>query len=305
LQKRNQQGLAWLCQTDRRLIDGLRVAVSIFESERLSFGQGTADAHEDAAWLLLCSLDLPRDRLDDYHDSLIPASEWRVLSRLIRKRVDQRLPVSYLTGEAWLAGLRFRSDQRGLIPRSLLVEALSFCLNEALIDPPSTVLDLCTGSGSILIHAGHHFPNAALFGSDLSPEALELAKLNLDDHGMSARATLKQGAGLEPWSGMQFDLMLCNPPYVSDSRMQTLPAEFRAEPSAALDGGRDGMDFCRPFLFQAQARLHEQGQVLLEIGHEASHFDAAFPKLEKTWIPVHAGETMVALISRKALMRLA
>jgi ribosomal protein L3 glutamine methyltransferase len=305
LLRRNQQRIAWLCRRDRRLIDGLRAAVSIFESEGLRFGQGTADAHEDAAWLMLWCLDLPRDRLDDYLDSLIPASEWRVLSRLIRKRVEQRMPVSYLTGEAWLGGLRFRSDQRGLIPRSLLAEALSFCLNEGMIDQPATILDLCTGSGSILIHAGHHFPNAALFGSDLSPEALDLAKLNLEDHGMAGRATLKQGSGLEPWAKQQFDLMLCNPPYVNKGSMQTLPAEFRAEPAAALDGGEDGMDFCRPFLRQAQARLRGHGQILLEIGHEAAHFEAAFPDLEKTWVPVQAGGCMVVLITRKALMRLA
>lgn len=304
MQRKNQQRLKWLCHGDRRLIDGLRVAVSIFESEHLSFGQGTADAFEDAAWLLLWSLDLPRDRLDDFRESIVPASEWRAISHLIRKRVDQRTPVSYLTGEAWLAGLRFRSDQRALIPRSLLVEALSFCIDEGLMSQASHVLDLCTGSGSILIHAGHRFPDAALFGSDLSAQALELARVNLNEHGLSSRATLKQGSGLEPWDDVCFDLILCNPPYVNQGSMRALPAEFLAEPASALDGGLDGMDFCRSFLNEAQAKLSIEGQILLEIGHEAAHFDAAFPALEKTWIPVQAGESMVALITGKALLRL-
>lgn len=300
----NQQRLAWLCAQDRRLIDGMRISVSIFESEGLSFGQGTADAFEEAAWLLLWSLNLPRDRLDDFGDSLISVPEWRRVARWLRKRVDQRIPMSYLTGEAWLAGLRFRSDPRALIPRSLLVEALSFCTDEHLMDHPATILDLCAGSASVLIHAGHRFPAAELSASDLSHQALDLARLNLADHGMLSRTRLRQGSALSPWGNERFDLILCNPPYVSQQSMQSLPPEFRAEPQIALDGGTDGMDFCRILLDQAINNLSPQGIILLEIGHEAAHFEAAFQELNRLWVPVAAGERMVVMIDRKALERM-
>ncbi|NDH33811.1 MAG: 50S ribosomal protein L3 N(5)-glutamine methyltransferase, partial [Betaproteobacteria bacterium] len=165
LKSANLQRLKWLGQSDHALIDGLRAAVAVLESEGLRFGQGTSDAFDDAAWLVLWGLDLPRDRLDDFRDARVSAIEWRRIAQLLRRRVEQRLPVSYLTGEAWLDGLRFRSDPRALIPRSLLVEALARCRDEGLIDAPLSMLDLCTGSGSILIHAGHQFADAQLFGS--------------------------------------------------------------------------------------------------------------------------------------------
>ena len=278
--------------------------MSVFESEGLSFGQGTSDAFEEAAWLILWSLDLPRDRLDDFRESHIAVPEWQRMVRSLRQRVDQRLPMSYITGEAWLSGLRFRSDPRALIPRSLLVEALSFSIEEGLITKPETILDLCTGSASVLIHAGYRFPSAKLMASDLSHDALALAQLNLADHGMLPRAHIQQGSVLDPWTHERFDLILCNPPYVNERSMGSLPAEFRAEPQLALHGGSDGMDFCRMFLRKAVSHLSPQGTILLEIGHEARHFDAAFPKLNKTWIPVSAGEHMVVMLDRKALERL-
>lgn len=304
LKSANLQRLKWLGQSDHALIDGLRAAVAVLESEGLRFGQGTSDAFDDAAWLVLWGLDLPRDRLDDFRDARVSAIEWRRIAQLLRRRVEQRLPVSYLTGEAWLDGLRFRSDPRALIPRSLLVEALARCRDEGLIDAPLSMLDLCTGSGSILIHAGHQFADAQLFGSDRFEQALALAALNLADHGLTDRTQLRQGSGLAPWKHMRFDLILCNPPYVNQESMQSLPPEFMAEPRSALSGGVDGMDFCREFLAQAAAVLNEQGQLLLEIGNERVHFEAAFPKLEFSWIPVAAGQHMVVLISRAGLLKL-
>jgi len=301
MQARSHRMLRWLCRTGRPLQDALRVAVAVLEHEGAAFGQGSACAFEDAAWLLLWSLDLPRDRLDDFRSCQMSVPEMRRFARLLRRRVEARLPVAYLTAEAWLHGLSFHADRRALIPRSLLVEALAWCAGEELLGSPARILDLCTGSGSILVHAAMRYPQAILFGSDISEGALALARDNLHAHGVEARCELRCGSGLEPWIDARFDLLLCNPPYVTDAGIEALPPEFLAEPQVALDGGPDGMRFCRQWLPAAGRCLAPGGSLLLEIGRGAEHFARAFPGLEPLWVPVEAGPHMVMLFTQSQL----
>lgn len=301
MQARARLQLKWLCHAERRLHDALRVACSVFESEGLAYGQGTECAFEDAAWLLLWSLDLPRDRLDDFRESQLSRAELRRFAGLLRKRVESRTPVAYLTSEAWLQGLCFHADPRALIPRSLLVEALAWCAEQGLLYAPTRILDLCTGLASVLVHAGLRFPEASLFGSDLSEPALSLAAENLNAHGIAARCDLRLGSGLSPWAGKRFDLLLCNPPYVKDAAMEGLPPEFLAEPRIALSGGSDGMHLIRPWLAEVAHFLDPDGAMLLEIGRGAEDFEAAFPGLDPVWVPVAAGPRMVAFLQQSQI----
>jgi len=291
------------------LRDYWRWACSRFGEAGIAMGQQAIEARDEALALILASLDLPPDQPEDWLDARLCTSERRKLVERIERRCTERIPTAYLTGEAWLAGLRFRADPRALIPRSLIAEALATALpewlqlNERDPDWPRQVLDLCTGGGSLAIVATQAFPGAKVSASDLSADALALAAENVADHGLEDRVSLLCGDLFDPHAGQRFDLILCNPPYVNAASMARLPAEFRHEPTEALAGGVDGMDLIRRIIAQAGQHLSDEGLMILEIGHEAEHFERAFPQLEHHWLEVSAGERMVALIEVGALRR--
>lgn len=294
---RDSQSLAVLATVR----DLLRYAVSRFEHAGLSFGHGTDNSFDEAAWLVLWSLNLPLDRLEVFADARVTTAERDAVLALIELRCDSRRPLAYLTGEAWLRGRRFRSDDRALVPRSLIAEALDTVLDDWLDAPPSTVLDLCTGGGSLAVLAAQHWPQSLVTGSDLSSDALALAADNVALHGLTPRVTLVRGDLFGALGDTRFDLILCNPPYVSQASIDALPPEFRAEPAGALAGGLDGMDLVRRIIAAAPVHLNDEGVLLLEIGHEADHFERAFPELEFTYLPVTSGDDRLALIRREAL----
>lgn len=306
----------------RSLRDLLRFAVSRFEAAGLAYGQGTDNARDEAAWLLLWSLHLPPDELDFWLDCRLTDAEIEAAIALIERRCSERVPAAWLTGEAWLRGVRFRCDSRALVPRSLIAEALDESLldwldeglagwsgddvrrggNDARRDGwPRRVLDLCCGGASLAILAALRFPDAKITGSDLSDDALGLAAENLILHRLSERIRLVRSDLFDELAGERFDLILCNPPYVNAASMAGLPPEFRAEPQLALAGGIDGMDFVRRLIDEAPEHLERDGLLLVEIGHEAEHFEAAFPDLEFAWLPVTAGERMIVAVTRSAL----
>lgn len=295
----------------RTLRDLLRYAISRFEAAGLAYGHGTADAWEDAAALLRWQLHLPPEPLEPYLDARLCKAERRAAAELIEQRVATRQPAAYLIGEAWLGGLRFISDARALVPRSLIAEALDEALPQWLAqwpqpasraaDWPRKVLDLCTGGGSLAVLAADRFGAAQVVGSDVSADALALAEINRAEHGLQSRLEFVRGDLFEALAGRRFDLILCNPPYVNAGSMAALPAEFRAEPQGALAGGDDGMDLIRRILADAPQYLEPDGLLLLEIGHEARHFEAAFPTLEFHYLPVTAGEQMLVLIEAAQL----
>ncbi|HTP74993.1 MAG TPA: 50S ribosomal protein L3 N(5)-glutamine methyltransferase [Burkholderiaceae bacterium] len=273
------------------------------EQAGVSFGQGTTNAFDEAAWLVLWRLNLPLDALDDVADRVLDEQAIANAESLIARRIETRHPAAYLTGEAWLQGVPFTIDERSIVPRSLIAEVLcDGTLDAWLHGAPARVLDLCTGNGSLAVLAAMRWPAAAVDASDVSLDALHLARLNVQRHDLEDRVMLLHGDGFAAVRD-RYDLILCNPPYVNARSMAVLPAEFRAEPALALAGGDDGMDFVRRAIRDAASHLQPQGLLVLEIGHERAHFDAAFAQLEVIGLPTSEGDDAVLLIARDALER--
>lgn len=271
------------------------------EQAGVSFGHGTTNAFDEAAWLVLWRLGLPLDDLDGVADRAVGATELAAVDALVEERIRTRKPAAYLTGEAWLQGVPFFVDERVIVPRSLIAEPLADgTLDAWLSDGTKRVLDLCTGNCSLAVLAALAWPEVVVDATDLSADALAVAAKNVARHGLQHRVTLRRGDGLAAAEGA-YDLILCNPPYVNRDSMNALPPEYRAEPALALAGGADGMDFVRPLLAGVRAHLSDHGVLVLEIGHERDHFEAAFPRLEAVWLPTSAGDDQVLLITAEAL----
>lgn len=270
----------------------------------LSFGHGTTNAADEAAWLVLWKLGLPLDTdvSDEVHNLELPAAQVASVQAFIEHRIASRKPAAYLTQEAWLQGVSFYIDERAIVPRSLIAEVLAEGSIDPWLDPNTTrVLDLCTGNGSLGILAALAFPDITVLGLDLSKDALAVAQINIERHGLEGRMTLAESDGLAQADGV-FDLILCNPPYVNAQSMSELPAEFKAEPALALAGGDDGMDFIRQMLRDAPAHMSEHAVLVLEIGHERDYFEAAFPNLDVVWLSTSAGDDQVLLLTRQAIV---
>lgn len=286
------------------LRDWLRYAVTRFNRAGLVFGHGSDNAYDEAAYLLLHTLHLPADTLEPFLDARLLESEREALLAIIERRIRERLPAAYLTGEAWLRGRRFVVDRNVLVPRSPIAELLDHGLEPWIPDPDAvaSVLDLCTGSACLAILAAEAFPAARVAGADLSPAALAVAERNVADHGLEDRIALYRGDLLSAVPPQAFDLILCNPPYVNSASMAALPAEYRHEPALGLDGGTDGMDLVRRILAQAPAFLAPHGVLVLEIGHERPHFEAAFPHLQPVWLDTAATRDHILLLTREQLL---
>ena len=279
------------------------------EAAQLAYGHGTTNAHDEAAWLVLWQLGLPLDSdLEQLANRAVSPEELTAVQALIQRRIDTREPAAYLTGEAWLQGIPFHVDRRAIVPRSFIAELLA----DGSIDPwlsehTRDVLDLCTGNGSLAVLAAMAYPDVQITGADISPDALAVARINVDRHGLQERVRLVESDGLSACPG-PWDLILCNPPYVNAQSMASLPPEYRAEPGLALDGNtagnEDGMDFIRTLLCDAPRCLQPGGVLVLEIGNEREHFEAAFPQLEAVWLETSAGDDQVLLLTLESLLAL-
>ncbi len=299
------------------VIELIEQSAAQLEAAGVAFGHGTTNAFDEAAWLVLWQLGLPLDSaLDDplenpnsvANESVTPVRKAQAAT-LIIARIKSRKPAAYLTHEAWLQGFAFYVDERVIVPRSLIAELLV----EESIDPwlsqtTRKVLDLCTGNGSLAVIAALAYPDVEVTASDLSVDALAVAKINVEKHGLLDRITLLAADGLrstEITTRGPFDLILCNPPYVNAQSMAALPAEYQCEPAMALDGnthgGSDGMDFIRDLLQGAPAHMTPNAVLVLEIGNERDHFEAAFPRLETIWLETSAGEDQVLLITAESI----
>lgn len=284
--------------------DLIRYGVSRFNEAKLFFGHGSDNAWDEAVYLVLFALHLPPDQLEPFMDArVLPQERERALS-LIDLRCEQRLPAPYLTHEAWLQGFRFHVDQRVIVPRSPIAELLMNQLSPWISDPYEVtgILDLCTGSGCLAIIAAHQFPEAFVDATDISRDALDVAAINLAQHGMDDRLNLHHGSLYDPLPvAARYDLIISNPPYVNTTSMGRLPAEYRHEPRLALAGGDDGMDIVRTIIEQAPAHLSDEGLLVIEIGHERAFFEAAFPELEPIWLDTAEASDQILLLSRGQL----
>lgn len=269
----------------------------------VAFGHGTTNAFDEAAWLVLWQLGLPLDDLDAVAARPVGPEDQARVAVLLQQRITTRKPAAYLTHEAWLQGVPFYVDERAIVPRSFIAELLADGTIDAWLgEQTRRVLDLCTGNGSLAVLAALAWPEVTVDGADLSGDALAVARINVDKHGLQDRITLLQSDGLSAVRG-PYDLILCNPPYVNAQSMAALPAEYRAEPELALAGGADGMDFIRRLLREAPACMAEHAVLVLEIGNERDYFEAAFPQLETVWLETSAGADQVLLLTRESLLK--
>lgn len=276
------------------------------EQAGVAYGHGTTNAHDEAAWLVLWRLGLPLDSdLESIRNQPVAPADQALVATLFEERIATRKPAAYLTREAWLQGVPFYVDERAIVPRSFIAELLADgSIDGWLSEQTRQVLDLCTGNGSLAVLAAMAYPEVQVTGADLSPDALTVARINVERHGLQDRVTLVESDGLSAVPG-PWDLILCNPPYVNAQSMSSLPPEYLAEPELALsgnmDGGMDGMDFIRRLLRDAPACMTENAVLVLEIGNERAHFEAAFPHLPVFWLDTSAGEDQVLLLTRQAL----
>lgn len=283
--------------------DLLRYAVSRFNASGLAYGHGSDNAYDEAAYLILHTLHLPLDTLEPFFDARLLASQIEEVLAVIARRADERLPAAYITHEAWMHGRRFYVDERVIVPRSFIGELLEDGLQPYVADPDEVgaVLELCTGSASLAILAAHAFPNADVDAVDISAPALEVAALNVTEYGLEDRVALFEGDLFAPLPERRYDVIIANPPYVNSASMAELPAEYRHEPALALAGGNDGMDIVRRIVGEARNWLTEEGVLIVEIGNERAHVEAAFGGLDLVWLPTSAGEDSVFLLSANDL----
>ena len=287
------------------LIDLITAQSARLKQAGVSFGHGTTNAFDEAAWLVLWALDLPMDALEAKAKNELPADDQAKAEALIAKRIETRQPAAYLTREAWLQNVPFYVDERTIVPRSFIAELLadgegSGTLDAWLSDTTRTVLDLCTGNGSLAVIAAMAYPEVVVDAADISDEALAVARINVDKHNLAKRIALLRSDLLSAVRG-PYDLILCNPPYVNSQSMQALPAEYQAEPALALAGGDDGMDLIRQILREAPKHMTVDAVLVLEIGNERAHFEHAFRRLEVAWLETSAGDDQVLLVTREAL----
>lgn len=285
------------------LRDCLRFAVSHFNEAGLHFGHGCDNAWDEAVYLTLHTLHLPLDRLEPFLDARLLPKEKTAVLRIYERRVRERLPAAYLTGEAWLAGHRFHVDERVIVPRSFIAELLEEQLAPWIEDPwqVGTVLDLCTGSGCLAILAALNFPNARVDAVDISSDALAVARRNVEDYQLQERIRLIASDGFAALGEARYDLIVANPPYVDAESVAALPPEYQKEPPLALGSGIDGLDFTRRLLAEAGAHLNPGGLLVVEIGHNRAALEAAYPRLPFTWLDTQAGDQYVFMLRREDL----
>jgi ribosomal protein L3 glutamine methyltransferase len=278
--------------------DLLRFAVSRFTAADLSFGHGSSNAFDEAAYLVLHSLHLPLDTLDPFLDARLLDTEIDAIMKVIERRATDRVPAAYITNEAWMHGHRFYVDERVIVPRSFIGELLQDGLQPYVQDPDevSRVLELCTGSGCLAILAAQAFLNADIDAVDISAPALEVAHKNVDDYDLDSRVALYEGDLFGPLPVGRYEVIITNPPYVNALAMQTLPAEYRHEPELALAGGADGMDIVKRIVGEARKWLTEDGVLVVEIGNERANVEATLGGLDIVWLSTSAGDDNVFLI---------
>jgi ribosomal protein L3 glutamine methyltransferase len=283
--------------------DWLRYAVSRFEAAGLVYGHGTTGPVDEAAFLILKTLHLPIDSLDPWLDCRLTKFERGQVAAIIETRISSRKPACYLVNEAWIQGLSFYVDERVIVPRSYIGELLRDGLSAVVPDAGEIerALDLCTGSGCLAILAARAFPNAEIDAVDISDDALEVARQNVGDYDLNDRIAVIASDVFMGVKGQRYDLILSNPPYVSDEAVADFPPEHRAEPVIAHAGGKDGLDIVRRILNEARQHLTESGMLVVEMGTGRDILEAEYPKLPFLWLDTENSEGEVFALPASAL----
>jgi ribosomal protein L3 glutamine methyltransferase len=284
------------------LQDMIRWTVSRFNAAKLFYGHGTDNAWDEAVQLILPTLYLPIDVPPHVLNSRLTTSEREKLIELVVRRINERTPVAYLTNKAWFCGLAFFVDERVLVPRSPIGELIQAEFQPWLIEEPSRILDLCTGSGCIAIACAYAFPEAEVDAIDISLDALNVAEQNIQDHGLEQQVFPIQSDGFRSLPKEQYNLIVTNPPYVDEEDMNRLPEEFEHEPALGLAAGTDGLDLVRRILANAPNYLTEKGILVCEVGNSMIHMIDQYPDIPFTWLEFENGGHGVFMMTREQLL---
>lgn len=289
------------------LRDYIRYAVSEFRRNNLFFGHGTTNAYDEAVFLVLQSLSLPLDQLEPFFDARLLPDEKELILERIKRRVDERIPLSYITNEAYLQGYSFYVDKRVIIPRSFIAEHIVNNQLDEWIEHPELVhniLDLCTGNGSLATIAAHHYYDAEVVAVDISEDALDVANINIERNQVSDRVTLIKSDLFNELGDYfeTFDLILTNPPYVDIRRMESLPKEYQYEPNLALFGGNDGLEFVDKILRQSKYYLSDFGVLVVEMGDNRFELEQMYPDLPFKWLESVSGDGVVFVLTKADLI---
>lgn len=287
--------------------DWLRFTVSRFEEAEIFFGHGTDNSYDEAVWLVMSALHLPLDTVDNFLDARITEPERKYLNSLIERRITERTPTAYLLQEAWLQGFKFYVDERVIVPRSFIAELLQNDLNPWIEFPEivESAADICTGSGCLGILLANSFPNAAIDVIDISPDAIDVANINIANYGLETQITAIESDMFTALKGRTYDLIISNPPYVDAPSMAQLPLEYQREPQLALGSGHDGLDHTHTILREAANHLNDDGILIVEIGHNRDALLEAYPDVQFVWLEVSSGDEFVFLLSKNQLLSIA
>lgn len=289
-------------QTLKTIVDFIRWGASRFTEAGLFFGHGTDNALDEAAALVLGALHLPPDLPASWFGSRLTADERERIVDLIRRRIEERLPLPYLLGEAWFAGMRFYVNQHVLIPRSPIAELIEKGFSpwlESSAEPH--ILDLCCGSGCIGIATASYLPGSLVDLADISTEALEVARRNVTESGLQDRVTIYRSDLFEALPPKRYDLIVSNPPYVGEAEMGELPEEYRHEPLLALQANENGLEIVKRILKQAKNYLSPQGILIVEVGNSAGLLIDRYPQMPFVWLDFERGGEGVFLLSASDL----
>ncbi|MBN7827445.1 50S ribosomal protein L3 N(5)-glutamine methyltransferase [Bowmanella dokdonensis] len=294
----------WLDATGElhTLLDWLRWTASRFNEAELYFGHGTDNAWDEAVSLVLHVLHLPHQDPMPLFAARLTSTEKQQVLELVTRRVKDRVPLAYLTHQAWFCGLPFYVDERVLVPRSPFAELINSRFEPWLGFEPENILDMCTGSACIAIACAYAWPDAQVDAVDISAEALQVAEINIQEHGLNEQVFPILSDGYGALKGQRYDLIIANPPYVDEEDMADLPEEFHHEPELGLAAGHDGLDLVHRLLRDAPDHLSEKGWLFVEVGNSMVHMQARYPTLPLSWIDFERGGLGVFAISRRQLV---
>ncbi len=283
--------------------DWIRFAVSEFEASDIFYGHGTDNSYDEAVWLVMSTLNLPMDTLDNFMDATLVRTEKKKLAKYIESRVKNHTPTAYLLKEAWLHGFKFFVDERVLIPRSFIAELLMEDLSPWIEYPEmvESAADICTGSGCLGVLLANSFPNATVDVIDISQDAIDVSNINIENYDLESQVTAIQSDMFSALTGKTYDLIISNPPYVDAPSMAVLPREYQIEPQLALGSGDDGLDHTHTLLKEAPQHLNDGGMLIVEIGHNRDALEAAYPHIAFNWLEVDAGNQYVFMLTKEQL----